>query len=99
LTAMPPGPDLAVALASVDLGGCDSADLYRLSTVRARQIAYEEAQLVAVTLRAVCVEQAEARRRRQAKAGTSLPDPEADVVVVAGPLELTSSRPTCWRSS
>ena len=47
LAQLPPGPALAVALASVDLSRVGSADLHVLVRARARQVAFEQAGLLA----------------------------------------------------
>jgi len=44
---MPPGPDLSVLLATVDRDGLSAAQLAILAAARARQIAYEQAGLLA----------------------------------------------------
>jgi hypothetical protein len=72
LTSLPPGPELARVLASVDVSSLTSADLYILSSVRASQIAFEESQLLAVMLEAAYAERAEALRRKANPRG-SLP--------------------------
>jgi hypothetical protein len=64
LVRLAPGPELARALASVDLSTLSSADLYVLSSVRASQIAFEESQLLAVMLEAAYAERAEASHRK-----------------------------------
>jgi len=47
LAQLPPGPALAVALASVDRTRVASADLHVLARARARQVAFEQAALLA----------------------------------------------------
>jgi hypothetical protein len=50
LAHMPAGPELAAALASVDRTRLYGTDLYTLLRVRARQVAHEQAQLLADAL-------------------------------------------------
>src|SRR5689334_4909609 len=47
LVEMAPGPGLATALASVDRSRLSGADVCELVAARARQVAYEQAQLLA----------------------------------------------------
>jgi len=47
LAQLPPGPALAVALASVERSRVASADLHVLARARSRQVAYEQAALLA----------------------------------------------------
>ena len=47
LDVMPPGPELAVVLAGIDRSRCGGDDLVTLLQARARQIAHDQAQLLA----------------------------------------------------
>jgi hypothetical protein len=47
LETMPPGPELAVAVASVDRSRLGGSDAITLAQARARLIAHEQAQLLA----------------------------------------------------
>jgi hypothetical protein len=52
LAEMPPGPDLAAALASVDRTRLYGTDLYTLAHARAKQVAHEQGELLADMLEA-----------------------------------------------
>ncbi len=47
LADMPPGPDLSAVLATVDRGGLSAAELAVLAAARARQVAHDQAGLLA----------------------------------------------------
>jgi hypothetical protein len=50
LADLPPGPELAVALAGVDLGRLTSADLYTVAVLRARLVSHYQAELFSAML-------------------------------------------------